>query len=223
MLLGFIFMSVSCTAGKSGSVNTSTPTLVCLGNSLTAGYGAAIPGEDDRDKSFPAFLQTKISIPVINAGVSGDTAEEGLSRVKNEVLSQNPGIVIIELGANDLFQEIPIEVTQANLQSIINMINNGSRKIYLAKFYSKSMVRMMLSMLQISDYDKQTVLIEQYDAMFSTLAASKNIELIGDIWAGLSEKHMSDGTHPNAEGYKIMADNYFKALKPHLEANGLLK
>ena len=199
------------------------PTLVCLGDSLTAGYGATVPGEDDRNKSYPAFLQAKVNITVVNAGVSGDTAEEGLNRVKKEVLSQNPGIVIIELGANDLFQNIPISTTQAMLQKIIAMINNGSRKIYLAKFYSKSMVRIMLSMLQITDYDKQTVLIEQYDAMFNTLAKSNNTELIDDIWDGLSEKHMSDGSHPNAEGYRIMAENYFKALKPHLEANGLLK
>ena len=223
LVLVFIFMFTTCTAGKSRSTSNKAPPLVCLGNSLTAGHGADIPGVDNKEKSYPAFLQNKINIPVINAGVSGNTTAQGLSRVKDEVLSKNPQIVIIELGANDLFQGISLSTTQDNLQNIINMINNGNRKIYLAKFYSQEMVRTMLAMLQINGYDEQTELINQYDTMFNTLANSNHVQLIDDIWAGLSEIHMSDNMHPNANGYKIMADNYFNALEPYLQENGLLK
>jgi len=216
LLMVFIFV-------KKISASKNTPTLVCLGNSLTAGYGADIPGVDNREKSYPAYLQNRITIPVVNAGVSGNTTAQGLSRIRKDVLSKNPQIVIIELGGNDLLQGIPLSTTQNNLQKIISLINNGNRKIYLAKFYSKAMAKTMLAMLQITDYDEQTALIEQYDAMFNTLAAVNNVELIEDIWNGLSEKYMSDNMHPNAEGYKIMAENYFSILKPYFRENNMLK
>ena len=54
----------------------STPVIVALGDSLTAGLG--LPRED----AYPAVLQRKlreagIPLEVINAGVSGDTSADG--------------------------------------------------------------------------------------------------------------------------------------------------
>jgi len=216
LVISLMFMA--CGTGK------NRLTLVCFGDSLTAGYGATTPGTDNKKKSYPAFLQKKIKIPVINAGVSGNTTAQGLSRVKDDVLSKNPQIVIIELGANDLFQGIPLSTTQNNLQNIITMINNGSRKIYIAKFYTETIARTMFAaLLKITDYNEQTVLLNQYDTMFNTLAISNNVVLIDDIWAGVWGIYMSDSMHPNAKGYEIMADKYFNVLKPYLEANDLLK
>jgi len=223
ILLVSVLMLITCVDGKSKSTPDKVLTLACLGNSLTAGHGADTPGVDNKKKSYPAFLQEKINIPVVNAGVSGDTTAQGLVRVNDDVLAKNPRIVIIELGANDLFQGIPLSTTQSNLQKIISMVNDESRKIYLTKFYSKEIVRIMFTMLQITDYDEQTELINQYNSMFNTLAVSNNIELIDDIWAGISEIHMSDSHHPNEKGYRIMADHYFSALKPYLLENNLLK
>ena len=197
-------------------------TLVCFGNSLTAGYGATTPGIDDKTKSYPAFLQTKVNIPVINAGVSGDTTTQALSRLTGDVLEKNPRIVIIELGANDLFRGMPISTTKSNLQSIIDTVNNGIRKIYIAKFYTETMLSSFVEIYGI-DYIPQTVLINQYNDMFNSLVSLNDVILIDDIWTGVWGLHMSDPIHPNAIGYEIMADNYFNILKPYLLENGLLK
>ena len=214
---------MACDSGKNKSASTKNLSLVCLGDSLTAGHGAVIPGVDDKSRSYPAFIQDKITIPVINAGVSGDTSAQGLARV-NDVLSENPRIVIIELGANDLLQGVPITVTQNNLQEIIAGIKNEGRKIYIAKFYTETIAREMIHTLRITaGYNEQTELIKQYDEMFNSLAISNNAELIENIWTGVWGINMSDDIHPNENGYKIMAENYFKALKPYLEANNLLK
>ncbi|MDR2028149.1 MAG: GDSL-type esterase/lipase family protein [Treponema sp.] len=202
--------------------NEQGTTLVCLGNSLTAGYGAATPGKDDKSKSYPAYLQKKVNIPVINAGVSGDTSAQGLARVESEVLANDPRIVIIELGANDVFQGIPITTTKENLQSIIDKVDNGNRKIYIAKFYTEAVARAVLAGNGISNDAMQTAVIKQYDDMYNTLVASNNVVLIENIWDGVWGIHMSDGFHPNAKGYEIMADNYFKALEPYLKENNLM-
>jgi acyl-CoA thioesterase-1 len=219
--LAISFSFIGC---DNGTINNSQDqSLVCLGNSLTAGYGATTPGVDDKSKSYPTYLQDKINIPVINAGVSGDTTLQGLSRVNIDVLSKNPRIVIIELGANDLFQGISITDTQDNLKNIINKLNNENRKIYLAKFYTDKIARIMASNNGITNYGLQTALINQYDNMFNTLSSSNNVVLIDDIWDGVWGIHMSDSVHPNATGYEIMANNYFKILQPYLQANDLLK
>jgi acyl-CoA thioesterase-1 len=197
--------------------------LVCFGDSLTAGYGATTQGQDDKTKSYPAFLQKKLKIPVINAGKSGDTTTTGLTRVNTDVLSENPTIVIIELGANDFLRgTTPVTTTKSNLQSIIDLLKGGKRKIYLAKFYTETVAGEIFSGSGVNN-DALTELIAQYDDMFSTLATSNGIELIEDIWAGVWGIHMSDTIHPNAQGYEIMADNYFKVLQPYLKAQNLIK
>lgn len=198
-------------------------TMVILGNSLTAGHGAVIPGEDNMEKSVPAFLQSKINIPIINAGVSGNTTAQGFARVSTDVLPHNPRIVIIELGANDLLQNVPLPEIHENLQKIIDLVNDGNRKIFLVKFYTDIVARnLVASLFNLTDYDQQTAVINQYEEMFNTLAASNNAELIDDIWTGVWGIHMSDHMHPDERGYRIMADNYFNALKPYLQANNLL-
>jgi acyl-CoA thioesterase-1 len=212
-----------CDNGTANRIVHDYTTLVCFGNSLTAGYGATTPGRDDKAKSYPAYLQGKVNIPVVNAGVSGNTTMDALRRINTDVLSKDPLIVIIELGANDLFQMIPLTDTRNNLQAIISILNDGNRKIYIAKFYTEAVAREMANSVGLTDYAVQTALIQQYDTMFKTLALSNNAELIEDIWGGVWSVHMSDIVHPDAQGYEIMADNIYNAIKPYLQSNDLLK
>jgi acyl-CoA thioesterase-1 len=225
-MIVFLIFSACDNGTPASTANTAIDTgvsLICLGDSLTAGHGAVSPGLDDSTKSYPAYLQSKVNIPVINAGISGNTTSQALSRINTDVLAKNPRIVIVELGANDLFQGVPLAVTKSNLQAIINLINDGNRKIYIAKFYTEEVARAMAGAFGINDYNIQTMVIEQYDSIFSTLASSNNVELIHDIWDGVWGVYMSDAVHPNARGYEIMADNYYEAMKPYLQANNLLR
>ena len=215
----FLIILAGCNNGTTGN-NQGDP-IVCLGDSLTAGYGATTPGVDDKSKSYPAYLQKKVNIPVINAGVSGDTSAQGLARVDTEVLSHNPEIVIILLGANDIGRGIPVATARDNLQSIINKINDGSRKIYFAKCFSEEMLGVLDSMPGLAA--NYAAIARQYNDMFNTLASRNNLTLVEDIWDGVWGIHMSDGIHPDAAGYEIMADNIFKVLRPYLQANNLVK
>jgi lysophospholipase L1-like esterase len=149
-------------------------------------------------------LQNKVNIPVINVGVGGDTTAKGLARVKKDVLSKNPRIVIIMLGANDWGQKVSLATTQKNLQKIIDMVNDGKRKIYLVRFYPGPGWN------------------EKVDNMFNTLVSSNNIELIDAPWDDVW-KNSLDGFHPNAKGQELMAEHFFITLKPYLEENNLLK
>ena len=216
----FLFAFIQCDNGTTSIYEGIT--VVCLGDSLTAGHGATTPGLVDRSKSYPAYLQNKINIPVINAGISGNTTTQGLFRVDAQVLSQNPQIVIINLGANDFFQRIPVTTTRDNLQNIINKVNDGNRKIYLVKFYTEEIAMELFDVFGVTDYDFQAI-IDQYDELFDSLVSENDVTLIENIWCGVWGIHMSDPVHPDAEGYEIMANNIFNVLQPYLQANDLLK
>ncbi len=99
---------------------TSTPYLLALGDSLTAGYGLA------RDQSFAAQLERLLrarrpGARVHNAGVSGDTSAGGLTRLPRVLaaLTQRPDLAIVELGANDLLRGIAPERMRGNLDAIL--------------------------------------------------------------------------------------------------------
>src|SRR5271156_1330901 len=106
------------------------PAIVAFGDSLTAGFGAE-PGN-----SYPDFLQKDLDGAglrwrVINAGVSGDTTTDGVSRL-SEVMAEKPRIVIVEFGGNDGLRGLPLETTRSNLASILATITNPGAKVVLA-------------------------------------------------------------------------------------------
>ena len=242
IILAFVIALFGCDTGNSPSGTqpeaSNTRPIVCLGDSLTEGYGATVQGVVDLSKSYPAFLQEKLSVSVINAGISGDTAAGGLLRLDHDVLDKNPQVVIILLGANDFMSMPPRPVadTKADLQAIINKLKHITRKIYLASFIGDSdleadMLETILNEGGIPENMRDTLApilsasLSGYKDMFTELYSENgDIGSIPDIWAGIKrEDHMSDPIHPNAAGYEIMAGNIFNAIKPYLEEKDLLK
>ena len=199
--------------------------LVCFGDSLTAGTSATTPYQVDKSRSYPAFLQKKVNMKVENLGDSGDTTVAARDRI-NTVIDKNPRIVIIEFGANDCFSRIPVAETMENLDAIITILNDGNRKLYLAKFYNDTVVQYLKSLPDlpiIGGFKELANKKDEYDLMFSALESKHHgIELIEDIWADVWGIHMGDPIHPNAEGYEIMAEHYYNALFPYLLENDFL-
>jgi len=94
--------------------------IVALGDSLTAGYG--LPERDGFVPRLQAALTAKgIAATIENAGVTGDTASDGLARLDWSV---PPGTdaVILELGANDMLRGIDPRVTREALDTILRRL-----------------------------------------------------------------------------------------------------
>ena len=94
------------------------PRVVCLGDSLTAGYGLASPEE-----AYPALLEQRLAkagldYEVINAGVSGDTSAGGLRRL-DWSLQGDVRVLIVALGGNDGLRGLPPSELHDNLAAII--------------------------------------------------------------------------------------------------------
>ena len=94
------FAAVLATASHAAAARTLR--LVALGDSLTAGFGLA-PGKAFPDRLEAALRAKGWDVKVINAGVSGDTAADGLARYDWSV-PQDADALIIELGANDMLR-----------------------------------------------------------------------------------------------------------------------
>src|SRR5438876_6103557 len=104
--------------------------IAALGDSLTAGLGV------DPADNYPSKLQRRLDAGgnkyrVVNAGVSGDTSAQGLSRLAS-VRALRPEFVILALGANDGLRGLPIESTRRNLETIITELQRDGTRGVLA-------------------------------------------------------------------------------------------
>jgi len=186
------------------STSAERPSIVAFGNSLTAGLGVA------PDQSYPAHLQRALDAAgyayrVVNAGVSGETTAGGTRRV-SWVLSSKPVIVILELGGNDGLRGLSLSETKANLERIIQQLQQASVTVVLAG--------MKLPPNYGQDYTAG------FEALYQALAKQYRLTLIPfflDGVAGSSSLNQADGIHPTGEGYRIIVEKVFPTLEPLLQ------
>lgn len=184
-----------------------TKTILCFGDSITAGYGL-----DDSNEAYPALLQEKIDTlnldyTVINSGLSGETTAGGRSRI-DWVLRQNVDVFLLELGGNDGLRGISLSETKSNLQDIITSVKskNASTKIILAG--------MELPPNMGQDYTNE------FRRVFREVASENDLTFIPFILkdvGGIPELNQSDGIHPTAEGHRIVAQTVWDVLEPMLK------
>ena len=179
--------------------------IVFFGNSITAGYGL------EPSESFPAQIQSRLDslhLPyqVVNAGVSGETSADGVSRI-DWILQQPVFIFVLELGGNDGLRGIPPDESKKNLDTIIVRVR---RKFPDAKIIVAGM-KMPPSMGQ-----RYT---QQFQNIFSALARKNNALLLPFLLegvGGIDSLNQKDGIHPTATGARIVAENVWSLLKPLL-------
>ena len=177
-------------------IKNSSPTgenIICFGDSLTFGTGAA------RGMDYPSQLSKMISRPVLNKGVPGDTTARALARLDQDVLSQSPRIVLITLGGNDLKNGVPKDTAFQNLESIIASIQAKGALVVIGgidlPFWGRG-----------------------YGDGYEQISKRTGALLIPNIFDGLmgNPQLMSDSIHPNDSGYTLMAEKFSKVLKPYL-------
>ncbi|GHU65425.1 hypothetical protein FACS189447_04350 [Spirochaetia bacterium] len=204
-------------------INDYQAPIVCLGDSVTAGYSATTLEEADFDNAYPAFLQKKVNVPVVNAGVIADTTIKAISRIERDVLIYRPQIVIVNLGLNDFFTQVQIPQTETGFRTILNAICDGIRKVYICKFFNDEMLIIHMNGRGFNDPAFQNGVIAQYNKLLNQLVNDYDLVLIEDIWKDVYNVDMVDGIHPTAAGNKTFSNNIFDVLRPYLEEKNLLK
>ena len=102
----------------------ATPTLLVLGDSLSAGYGLDT-GQSWVDQLKPQ-LEEEIgsTVEILNASISGDTSAGGLSRLPGLMKRHQPDYVLIALGANDGLRGLPLDGLRDNIEAMIKLIRD---------------------------------------------------------------------------------------------------
>ncbi|MCC6141184.1 MAG: arylesterase [Nitrospira sp.] len=180
------------------------PRIVAFGDSLTAGLGVAV------DETYPAELQRRLDAlglryRVVNAGVSGETTAGGLRRVP-WILRSKPAIVILELGANDGLRGLRVEETKANLERIIQQLQQAGTQVVLAG--------MKLPPNYGNDY------LTAFERLYPDLAARYRLPLIPFFLEGVAASNtlnQADGIHPTAQGYRAIVEMMLGRLRPLLK------
>jgi acyl-CoA thioesterase I len=174
--------------------------IVVLGDSLSAGFGLAA------NEALPAKLEKAlkakgIAAAVENAGVSGDTAAGGLSRLDWSV-GEGTDAVILELGANDALRGADPKATRTSLDAIVRRLKERRIAVLL--------VGMLAPRNLGPDY------VQAFDAIYPELAAAHDLILYPFILegvAGIAPLNLSDGLHPTAAGVDVMV----KGMLPKVE------
>jgi acyl-CoA thioesterase-1 len=175
--------------------------LVAFGDSLTAGY--LLP----EDKGFAAVLEKALrkdgfNVDVINAGVSGNTASDGLARL-DWSLGENADAVVLELGANDMLQGIDPAVTEKTLDQILARLKTRHIKTLLAGMRATP----SLGQAYVTAFDK----------IYPDLAAKYQVPLYPFFLDGVvthPDLVLADGMHPTAAGVEVIV----KGILPQVEA-----
>ena len=178
--------------------------IVALGDSLTAGYGLA-----DQDGFVPrlqAALTAKgVVADIADAGVSGDTASDGLERLDWSV-PQGTDAVIVELGANDMLRGIDPQVTRNALDAI------------LARLAQRHIAVMFCGMKAAPNLGAQYG--RAFDGIYRELAAKYGALLYPFFLDGVAADAaltQPDGLHPNAAGVGVIVGRILPKVEELVE------
>jgi acyl-CoA thioesterase I len=168
--------------------------IVCFGDSITYGYGAEA-GED-----YPSILAELSGVTVVNSGVSGDTTTRALGRVEDAVLTYKPELVIVQFGANDFLEQVPKNVTVENMRVIIRRAQAKGAMVAIADISAGMLFR-------------------EYRGAFQQLAHQEGAFFIPDAVSGIitNPSLKSDFVHPNAQGYRLIAQRVYRAIRYYLK------
>ncbi|HTE13637.1 MAG TPA: arylesterase [Burkholderiales bacterium] len=164
--------------------------IVAFGDSLTFGTGAS------EAESYPVVLGQLIGRQVVRAGVPGEVTEGGLARLQNVIDEHKPKLIIVCLGGNDMLRKVDEAQTKSHLRTIIKTIKAQGIDVVLIGV-------------------PRPALLTSAPPMFEEIAKEFSIpyesKIVTDVLYQRDQK--SDAIHPNAKGYRRVAEAIAALLK----------
>lgn len=206
MVTGWLVLLIVTFASSSINaepVNTdATPTLLVMGDSLSAAYGI------ERDEGWVNLLAERLEddARVINASISGETTSGGLQRFTDILGQRQPDIVLIELGGNDGLRGLSPNQMQANLASMIEQSQGAGAQVLL------------LGIDIPPNYGQ--AYRDAFTGVFYSLEEEYDVALVPFLLEGIALNDalmQSDGIHPTAEAQPIILENVWPKLEPLIE------
>jgi lysophospholipase L1-like esterase len=197
--IGLLFLLLAAMIGVAAAAFSSEPQLpplaadavvVAFGDSLTYGSGA------EPSQTYPALLAKLIGRRVVNAGVPGELTAAGLSRLPEVLETEKPALVIICHGANDLLRRLERKKTADNLKAMVRLARERGAAVVL---------------VAVPFPDISLPPPPVYREIAREFALPLEEKTLNAVLADRSLK--ADYIHPNAAGYRRMAESIAVLLK----------
>lgn len=179
---------IACGSDKLTPLSTGD-VIVAFGDSLTQGVGT------QHETSYPSVLANLSGLKVINAGISGETTNEGLLRLPSVIEAHKPRLLILLEGGNDILRNKSAKSIQQNLDSMITIALDKGIQVVLIGVPEKSLFS--------NSAPLYNDLAEKYDLVFDS-------SIIASLLRSPSKK--SDSVHFNTEGYTELAERIYALL-----------
>ncbi len=164
--------------------------IVAFGDSLTFGTGAS------EAESYPIVLGQLIGRNVVRAGVPGEQTEGGLARLQSVIDEHKPKLMIVCLGGNDMLRKVNEAQTKSNLRTIVQTIQGQGIAVVLMGVPKPALV---------------TGAAPFYDEIAREFGIPYEGKIVTDVLYQRDQK--SDPIHPNAKGYRRIAEALAALLK----------
>ena len=194
----------ACLIATTLSAAPPEKTLICFGDSITAGYGL-----DSVNQSYPSDLEHLLAARgyhyrVVNQGIAGNTTKDAVARV-NSIVALHPDVVLVEFGGNDGLRGLSLEITKKNLDAVLTTLQAAHIRILL--------VGITLPPNYGPDY------VKSFNAVFHDAATKHHLPFMPMLYDGVYQVPgtiQSDGIHPTAKGSQLIAEHLVPVLLPLL-------
>lgn len=182
------------------SANDGEPTILVLGDSLSAAYGL------DKDDGWVALMRDRLATEgyphqVFNASISGETTSGGLRRLPDLLDRHAPQIVVLELGANDGLRALSLSAMRGNLKQMIQASREAGAQVLL------------LGMRIPQNYG--ATYADAFFESFQQLATQMDVAAVEFFLAPIAlnqDYFQSDRLHPNAAAQPMLLDEMWDEL-----------
>lgn len=188
-LLAVLMLLAACGASKLEPLAPGDR-ILAFGDSLTAGIGAAT------QHSYPTVLAQLSGLDVVNAGISGETTEEGLQRLPGELERVAPALLVLTEGGNDILRNVSSRIIKENLRAMIEHANRRGIPVVLIGVPQKNLFSSVAPLYR--------ELAEEYALVFDDT-------LLSDLLR--TPRYKADMVHFNERGYRAMAEGIYALLE----------
>ncbi len=193
------------TAQAATASQADNRTVLVVGDSLSAAYGIAA------DEGWVALTGERLaarepSWRIVNASISGETSAGGAARIVSEVVRVRPGVVVIELGANDGLRGLPLRDLRRNLARMIGASQSIGAKV------------LVIGMRLPPNYGQAYT--DEFERGFCGIAGllqATCLPFLLDPIALDRSNFQDDNLHPVAAAQPALRDHVWRALVPLLD------
>ncbi|WP_243370311.1 arylesterase [Geotalea sp. SG265] len=188
-LLVMLFLLGGCSRGEQLPRLPADGVILAFGDSITYGTGAAA-GE-----GYPAVLERLTGRKVVNGGIPSEVTAEGLQRLPELLEQVQPKMVIICEGGNDMIRRLPHGEIATNLRQMVRLVKE------------KGAIPLLVS---VPALDLSFAPPEFYGEIAREAHIPWEEKTLTRILTSRSLK--SDPIHPNAAGYRKLAEGLAQLL-----------